>query len=186
MLSLRPLLMLLTLTACGGNVVFVEEDPQEEEETQAEPPVDVPVEVPTPERVFYADGACVAEVATSGTQALFEDLQSGEQRLVVETFLVRECSGAGGDYVLARELTNSRSYWLGDHTCYFLGNGELPTTTSYGVIRVTQTAALFSVPTGWCIGFPGEDGLSSDSNVSTVALFASLEDAQAYLASLGP
>jgi hypothetical protein len=184
---LRSLLLLIAplyLAACGGNVVFVEEGPQQEEETQEDPVV--PVEVPTPERVFYADGACVAEVATSGTQPLFEDLQSGERRLVVETFLVRECSGAGGDYVLARELTGSRSYWLGDHTCYFLGNGELPTTTSYGVIRVTQTAALSSVPTGWCIGFPGEDGLSSDSNVTAVALFASLEEAQAYLDSLEP
>lgn len=112
-------------------------------------------------------------------------VESGEEVAVVEIAYAEECTGLGGQYILARELEGSRSYWLGAHGCNFLAAGLVGDATAFGVLRYRITAALFTIPVGVCVGFPGEpDGVSSDSRVEAVAVFPTLEAATLFAKSI--
>ncbi len=109
--------------------------------------------------------------------------QSGEGVAVVEVFFQEECTGAGGQYILAREIDGFRAFWIGAHACWTLD--RLPTGRHFGVLRYSQTAALFRIDEHLCIGFPDlPPGATSDVHVRAVALFATLADARAFAATL--
>ena len=68
-----------------------------------------------------------------------------------------ECSGAGGEWFIGREVGSTRGFFVGDHTCYFHPPALRDSAdTRYAVVRFNQTAALFHTPTGWCL--TNEDG----------------------------
>jgi hypothetical protein len=138
----------------------------------------------TPTRLFAPGDACAEERPTAEAQEWFETEGSGERVLAVEVFFARECTGAGGDYVLARELSGDREYWLGGHGCALFGDEPLSSDTVYGAIRVNQTAALFTVEEGICVGFPGRDGVRSDSSVLAIAIFETRAQAEAFVSGL--
>ena len=168
LLRFTTLIASTAILACGG--VTVDEDV-----------------VPTPERVFAADNAGCIELQTpSEAESFFNEAAPGDRVAVVEVFLVEECTDAGGHYLLARELSGEREYWLGGHACYFLDAADFDGAIRHGVVRVTQTAALFQLPEEVCVGFPGQAGVTTDSNVNAAALFASLEEAEQFAASLQP
>jgi hypothetical protein len=115
---------------------------------------------------------------------------SGDRNVIVRFALADEkCSGAGGTYVLAKEVDSNRVHWLGGQGCR-LDEPTLTTDTDlgYGVARTSITAALFqlSQSDSFCLAFPGEPYRSFSSNepLLLVASFASLEAAQAYAQSL--
>lgn len=121
------------------------------------------------------------EVAAQTAATALTPPDSGEAVAVVEIAYAEECTGLGGQYILAREVDGSRSFWLGNHGCNFLAPGLVGGATTFGVLRYRFTAALFMIPTGVCVSFPGEpDGLSSDSRVEALAVFPTLEAAAQF------
>ena len=128
----------------------------------------------TPLVVYARDaGTC----AVTSTKAAEDELKAGpgEETAVVEVAFVNACTVAG-QFVLARTLDKSRTFWLGDAGCL---TWDAAPAAKYGVIRYRITAALLSVPAGVCVKFPdGPDGLTSDSTVQAVAVYATLAEAQ--------
>jgi hypothetical protein len=131
-----------------------------------------------PTRALSPDGeGCIADIEPS--EAPPPSAGSGTRVALVEVFFTAECTGVGGDYVLARELEGSRSYWLGGRGCAFLDEGELG-ETAFGVLWAEVSAGLATIDPGLCVGFPGEDGLESDAGVTKLLLFDDLESARTF------
>lgn len=122
--------------------------------------------------VAVEDGAC----AKAGAE---DDLQvqgSGERLVLMRSKANGECSGAGGEYLIGAEVGTSRDAFLGAHACYFLSEALRQTEGQvyWGVTRLSQTAALFRTPEGWCItSLSGQEPVVSDSKVKAWALYGS-------------
>ena len=159
--------LLALLASCGGR-------------TDA-PAIDRSPAAAPPSALYVADEGCAKEVAAETAATTLTPVESGEAVAVVEIAYADECTGLGGQYILAREVDGSRSFWLGNHGCNFLAVGLVGSATAFGVLRYRVTAALFTIPVGVCVGFPGEpDGLSSDSRVEALAVFPTLEAAERF------
>ena len=166
-LHLAPLALLALLAACGARSDV--------------PAIDKPPAAALPSALYVADEGCAKEVAAETAATALTPVEGGDEVAVVEIAYAEECTGLGGQYILAREVEGSRSYWLGNHGCNFLAPGLVGDTTTFGVLRYNITAALFTIPAGVCISFPGEpDGLSSDSRVKALAVFPTLEAAALF------
>jgi len=130
----------------------------------------------TPLVVYTRDTNACAVTSNKAAEDELKKTGSGEDTAVVEIAFVNACNGVGGQFVLARTLDKSRMFWLGTPGCV---TWETPPTAKYGVIRYSQTAALFDLPAGVCLKFPdGPDGLKSDSNVQALAVYATQAEAQ--------
>lgn len=141
--------------------------------------------VPQADALFVAGESCPEEASASGAEELLATEVSGESVVVVEVFYASECTGLGGQYVLARSLDDARSFWLGGHGCQFFDDALVGAPAVFGVLRASQTAALFQIEPGICVGFPGQsDGVASDSKVLAVALFETEEDARQFAAAI--
>lgn len=161
------LLALLALASCGGRSDV--------------PALDKPPAVALPSALYVADEGCAKEVAVETAATALTALDSGEEVAVVEIAYAEECTGIGGQYILAREVDGFRSFWLGNHGCNFLAPGLVGSAMTFGVLRYRFTDALFMIPVGECVSFPGEpDGLSSDSRVEALAVFPTLEAAALF------
>ena len=159
--------LLPLLASCGGRIDV--------------PAIDRPPAAALPSALYVDDDGCAKEVAAETAAAALTPVESGEEVVVVEIAYAEECTGLGGQYILAREVEGSRSYWLGNHGCNFLASGLVGSATTFGVLRYRQTAALFTIPAGVCVSFPGEpDGFSSDSRVEALAVFPTLEAAKLF------
>ncbi len=160
-------LLLALLASCGGRSDV--------------PAIDKPPAAALPSALYVADEGCAKEAAAETAATALTPADSGEAVAVVEIAYAEECTGLGGQYILAREVDGFRSFWLGNHGCNFLAPGLVGGATSFGVLRYRFTAALFMIPTGVCVSFPGEpDGLSSDSRVEALAVFPTLEAAAQF------
>ena len=145
------------------------------------PAIDKPPAAALPSALYVADEGCAKEVAAETAATALTPVDSGEAVAVVEIAYAEECTGLGGQYILAREVEGFRSFWLGNHGCNFLAPGLVGGATTFGVLRYRFTAALFMIPVGVCVSFPGEpDGLSSDSRVEALAVFPTLEAAALF------
>ena len=139
-------------------------------------------------RRAQASAACHAEVPF----ALRVDggelgLPPGEVVLegVVDLAFAQECTGAGGQYLLAREIDGFRAFWVGAHACQFAEGGTNAFGIVYGVVRYRLTAGLQEIPPEVCVGFPDEPpGLQTDATTLAIAVFEQLSEAQAFEASL--
>lgn len=99
---------------------------------------------------------------------------------VVAYAFVDECTGLGGQHLIARDLDGSRRFFLGGHGCRSLPPPTL-SETGFGVLRASQTAALFTA--GRCVRFPGDaNDVQSDSHSRVLAAFETEADARAYAA----
>lgn len=141
--------------------------------------------VPTPEALYVPDDhGCGAEQKPEDAAALLTPSGSGQGVAVVEVFYQSECTGVGGDYIVAHEVDGFRDFWLGAHACFFLPQ-PLPSGLPHGVLRYNITAAFFQVSPDVCIGIPGEPpGLGTGDKTEAIALFATLAQAQQFAASL--
>lgn len=137
--------------------------------------------------VSTQDGCAEPRPVSTATAELTPQ-DSGQGVDVVELFHQDECTGAGGQHIIARSLEDGFSeYWLGGHACYFFSTpgGPLPASPAFGVIRYNSTAALFQLPPELCLGFPGEPyGLETSLITEAVGVFATLDGAQAFAASV--
>ena len=141
--------------------------------------------VPDPEALYLPDDqGCGAEQTPANAAALLTPSGSGQGVAVVEVFYQSECTGVGGDYLVAHEVDGFREFWLGAHACFFLPQPP-PSNLPYGVLRYNITAAFFQVSPDVCIGIPGQPpGLGTGDKTEAVALFTTLADARQFAASL--
>jgi hypothetical protein len=142
--------------------------------------------LPVPTMLFVeADPACAIAAPVATAEDALRPSDPGEAASVVELLFADECTGAGGQHVIMRTLDQSREFWLGEHACYFFDFSLVDGVFRYGVVRFSQTAALFHIDPYVCIGWPGEPpGLTSDSQVRAVGVFASLDDAQTFASAI--
>jgi hypothetical protein len=175
----RLLLLLHAALAagCGGRVHLPSGDAG----------VAVPGPVPEPVAVYVAEPGCGEERAIETAEEALSTEESGTIA-VVELSFAEECTGAGGQYILARDVDGSREFWIGGHACYFLssGPGQPPAwAPAFGVLRYEQTAGLFQISPDVCVGFPGQPpGATTDAQTRAIAVFATLEEARAFAAFL--
>jgi hypothetical protein len=162
------LALLALLASCGGRIDV--------------PAIDIPPAAALPSALYVDDDGCAKEVAAETAATALTPVESGEGVAVVEIAYAEECTGLGGQYILAREVDGFiSSFWLGSHGCNFLAPGLVGSATTFGVLRYRVTAALFEIPVGVCVSFPGEpDGFSSDSWVQALAVFPTLEAAALF------
>lgn len=113
--------------------------------------------------------------------------EQGDYLALVEIYYRDECTGAGGQHIIAHADEDASDHWLGAHACYFFPVPP-PPEPQYGVLLYNQTAALFHISPDVCIGFPGEPpGVTSSSIARALAVFETREDAAAFMATLpGP
>lgn len=165
-------LLALSLVSCGGRSTT----PDEGDESGV---------VPTPTSLFVQGETCPEAAPIGDAEALLASDGPGYPVYVVEVFYASECTGAGGQYLLARTLDGARSFWLGEHGCFFFDDALATTSAGFGVLLASQTAAVFQIAPGICIGFPGaSEGVWSDSKVEGLALFSTREDAEAFAATV--
>lgn len=141
--------------------------------------------MPVPTALHNRDErGCPALVPVANAATEMESKQFGEAIAVVELFYQDECTGAGGQYILARELGGFRTFWIGAHACWAL-TSPLPVGPRFGVVRYNQTAGIFHISEDVCIGFPDEPpGARTDVTTRAIAVFETLADARAFAASL--
>lgn len=113
--------------------------------------------------------------------------EQGDDVAVVELYYRDECTGLGGQHIIAHDVEGFGDHWLGAHGCYFFPVPS-PPEPQYGVVLYNITAAYFEIPPSLCIGFPGEPpGVTSTYITRAIGVFQKLEDAKAFAASLpGP
>lgn len=92
-----------------------------------------------------------------------------------------ECSGAGGEWLIGREVGSSRDFFVGEHACYFFPELLRDSAVErFGVVRFSQTAALFHAPTGWCItNANGMEPVTTDSKSLAWGVYATEAGARA-------
>lgn len=165
----KRLVLVFLLAACGGRSSLL---------------VDEAAASVTPTSLYTKDDrGCPSLQPLGDAPKQLAIAQAGEGVAVVEVFFQEECTGAGGQYILAREVDGDRAFWIGAHACWTLD--RLPPGRHFGVLRYSQTAALFRIDDHLCVGFPERPpGATSDAHVRAVALFSTLSDARAYAAAL--
>lgn len=137
---------------------------------------------------------------TPGVESDLKVSIQGDRLVLVQTQAQGECSGAGGEYLIGRDVNAPVDFFVGAHACYFhpaalrdtesyqcVGGGPCTRQRMFwGVARVSQTAALFSAPQGWCItSLTGSTGVTTDSIAEAWALYPSEASARAAFAELG-
>lgn len=177
--------VLVMTAACGGSVVFDDTSAGGGGTSNASSSASPPTAAPEPLALYVADReGCPLEAPPSEAGATMTVNDSGlEELLLVELAFIDECTGAGGQHILARTPDGTRAMWLGAHACYFFAPELQDGALHPGVARTRQTAALFETTEGACISFPGEEGsLTSDLVVEAIAVFARMDDASAFAA----
>jgi hypothetical protein len=149
----------IALSACGGGV-----------EDKSAPPV-----------LTLDQNSCTTGAIPSAQEAA-ADLDPSDELAVAELFLLDECTGAGGHWVLGRELDSYRVFFLGAHGCRLWSTTPV---APFGVVRFRQTAGIFSTPEGACIAFAGERNARSDQSTSGVIAFGSRADAESFATARG-
>ncbi|MDC3957636.1 hypothetical protein KEG38_27505 [Polyangium jinanense] len=159
----------LLAVACGGVVV----DPAPEVQPKAI-------------QLFVPDGeGCATRPPLDTAAAVLAPGDTGDEIAVTDIYFTEECTGAGGQYVLAREIDGFRYFWLGGHACYFVEGLASETGLVFGVVRYRMTAGISEIPAHVCVAWPGEpDGLQTYAKTSAIALFEQLEEAKAFAGAL--
>lgn len=160
----------VAIAACGGRT------PPRIEET----------DVTLPEMLFVeAEDACGAAADVDDAAELLTPADSGEDLVVVEIYFADECTGLGGQHILARTTDGQLEMWLGAHGCRFFEDELRTDEPRYGLARISFTAALFTIDPNVCVSFPGSvEGPSSSLKVRTVAVFRSRSEAERFSASI--
>lgn len=176
--GMKPLvtpLWILTVALVAAQPGCGRSAPLEDETVVPVTPV-APVPKSSPLFVFTT-----SECPTRGNE---EDLiPSGTDQLAVVRFrAVSECSGAGGEWFVGREVSSSRAHLAGRHACYFLPQ-ELQgfDTDRFAVVRFQVTAGLFRAPKGWCVTDEQGNEVTTDARALAWGIYATEADAQSAL-----
>lgn len=162
--TMKALGVALTLLACGRTGTLLPgQEPQQPQQRES------------PLFVFTGD-LC----PDAGIEA---DLvpQKSDGLALVKMTAQGECSGAGGEWLIGRELGTTRDFFVGSHACYFQPRELMPQPAEYfAVVRYMQTAALFKAPMGWCItDANGKEPVTTDSKNIAWGIYASEAAARA-------
>lgn len=145
-------------------------------------PVDPP---PPPTALYVRDGDCGFEAPVRDAMVQLTRVpDSGDVVVVAELAFADECTGAGGQHLLARAIDGSGMMWIGSHACYFF-DWELVGSGVYaGVVRARPSQPQ-QISEQVCIEFPGVPGPpSTDVDAMAIAVFDSLDDAAAFAATV--
>lgn len=138
---------------------------------------------PEPTALYLRDGTCGLEAPVrDAVAALTPDPGSGDTVVVAELAFLDECTGAGGQHLVGRAMDGIGMMWIGSHACYFFEPGLVGSGVRAGVVRA-RPGAFQQIPPSVCVEFPGVPGApSTDVDAMAIAVFASLEDAEAFAA----
>lgn len=166
-----PLFCLLCLVACGRSELIEAFTP----DASTTPPPVMMTTPPPPTKVF---GGPMCPMSTT-----VDALKPGadERVFAVEFLPQEECSSAGGDWFIGRELDGPREVAFGGHTCWFMPDEwrEDRQTRRFGVVRVNLRPVTRRVPEGWCLTtLAGTTPVKSDVNVEAFGLYDSAADAR--------
>lgn len=134
-----------------------------------------------PPTFVMARDTCSTGVQPSADAALAK-ADSSEAISVAEIRFIDECSGLGGHWIIGRDISSDRKFFLGAHGCRLWSS---PPAGSYAVVRHAQTAGISFTPSGVCIRFDGEDSVRTDQSTSGIVVFTALEDAKAFASARG-
>jgi hypothetical protein len=145
-------------------------------------PVDPP---PPPTALYVREGDCGFEAPVRDAMIeLTRVPDSDDVVLVAELAFTDECTGAGGQHLLARAIDGSGMTWIGSHACYFFEWDLVGSGVHAGVVRV-RPGQPQQISDQVCIEFPGVPGPpATDDDAMAVAVFASLEDAETFAAAV--
>jgi hypothetical protein len=134
-----------------------------------------------PSFVIVATEDGCASVAAPGSAI---DSAASDRAFAVAWTVVDECTGAGGQHIVARDLDSDREFFLGAHACYALSTTDFatypPPPVRFGVLRASQTAGLFIA--GPCVAFPDADAeVHTDLVTRSLSVYDSEADARAAL-----
>jgi hypothetical protein len=169
------------MAACGGTVVFEDETETESETVAAGGTLG---SLSGPSALWIADReGCGLEAPVSEAEAvLATDDDGGDVLLVVDLAFIDECTGAGGQHILARTPDGSSEMWLGAHACRFFDPSRIDGEVHAGLVRGEQTAGLQQTSADACVTFPGEVApLASSVTVTAIALFGSQAEAKSFV-----
>lgn len=136
--------------------------------------------------LYVPDDKQCARGSADSASVVLRPRDSLEDVAVVELSVAQECTGLGGEYLLARDLHSSRRFWLGGHGC---GSTKLlyGLATTFGVVRYMNTSSVLTIPAGVCVSFPGEDAdeaITTATKIRAVASFATQSEAEAFARSV--
>jgi hypothetical protein len=140
---------------------------------------------PQPTALYVRDLECGREAPVD--EAVLELTRvpdSADTIVVAELAFVDECTGAGGQHLLARAVDGAAMMWIGSHACHFFDGDLAGSAIHAGVVRA-RPDAFEQIPPSVCIEFPGVPGPpSTDVDAMAIAVFASMDDAEAFAAQL--
>jgi hypothetical protein len=122
---------------------------------------------------------------------------TSERYAVASITFADECTGLGGQYILAKDLYEESiafqgKYFLGGHGCraWEIGPGMNAggPTLPFGVVRYTPTNSIQEIPPGVCVAIDEgnrERGITTSAAVHGIALFATRIEAERFARSLG-
>jgi hypothetical protein len=140
---------------------------------------------PPPSALYVRDGECGLELPVrDATTELTRVPDSGDVVLVAELAFTDECTGAGGQHLLARAIDGSGMMWIGSHACYFFAWDLVGTGVRAGVVRA-RPGQPQQISDQVCIEFPGEPGPPSTAvDAMAIAVFDTLDEAAAFAATI--
>jgi hypothetical protein len=132
------------------------------------------------------DDAYCARASRGRAREALRPTDASEDVAVVTLSVAQECTGLGGEYLLAVDVKTANKYWLGGHGC--ASTKVLTALPSvFGVVRYMNTSSVLTIPPNVCVSFPGEDptaSLTTPTKVRAVGLFDSRDEAEAFAASV--
>lgn len=178
----------LTLAGCGARGVGLDDETAgittgttSTTSTTSAPDAGAP---PLPIALYVDTDSCPESRPVETAYAELSPPEQGDYTALVELYYRDECTGAGGQHIIARAVEDFGDHWLGAHACYFFPVPS-PPEPQYGVILYNVTAAIFQLSPDLCIGFPGEPpGVTSSFITRAIGVFATREDAEAFRATL--
>lgn len=183
-MKLRTALCLVLMTvgsSCGRTAPFGDPPLPPVAPVPSEPETPPPAREP-PLFVFVPNEHCVSE----GTESDLAPAQY-ESLAIVRFRFLEECSGAGGEWLVGRDVEGSRTLLAGDHTCYFVPEPYRQSQEHhFAVVRFSITAGLRHAPQGWCITDEEGNAVSTDSRWKAWGVYPSEEAARAAFAFFKP
>lgn len=102
--------------------------------------------------------------------------------------VVEECSGAGGEWLVGRDESGVKDFFVGEHACFFLPPDLRDQSPErFGLVRYSTTAALHQTPEGVCVtDADGQGPVMTELRSIAWGVYRSEEGARAALARLEP
>ncbi len=171
------------VAACGGQIASEDDLAGDEETHGSAEPVAVYTHAATGE-------SCPSATSTARANEVLTKEYAQEDIAIVSVTYEDECTGAGGQYILANDLYQPRQrFFLGNHGCnnWTFSKQSKDAVPAWGVLRYFSTSAQQKIPAGVCIGNEANraKGITTESAVMGIALFTSRAGAESFARTMG-